>query len=98
MQVRLGDEVRWINIRGAAVDVVFVDNLKDRLSCQDGFIRGGMKGMFSENASNPSVTTIQPGGSASLCFVSPGKYTYNARMEAMVPGGEKTLIGSILVE
>lgn len=99
MQVRLGDEVRWINSRSEPINIVFVDNLKDRLSCQDGFITGGwFKGMFSENATVPRITTLQPNNHASLCFASSGTYTYNTRMDSVVPGGEKNLKGSIVVE
>lgn len=99
LQVHLGDEIRWINTRGANITVVFVDDLLDRLSCQKGFITGGFfKGLFSDNATVARITTIQPNEYASLCFATPGAYTYNARMDSTLPGSEKNLKGSIFVE
>lgn len=99
LHVHLGDEVRWINTRGADIKLVFVDDLKDRLSCQDGFVTGGwFKGLFSENVTVARITTVQPNQHASLCFATPGAYTYNARMESSVPGSEKNVRGSVLVE
>lgn len=98
MQVHPGDEVRWVNIRNAPINVVFVDSLKDRLSCQSGFITGGVKGMFSETAPKANTTSIAPNESASLCFMTPGTYVYNARMESTVPGGEKDLRGRVVVQ
>jgi hypothetical protein len=44
------------------------------------------------------ITTIQPNEYASLCFATPGAYTYNARMDSTLPGSEKNLKGSIFVE
>lgn len=97
LEVRRGDEIRWINSRSAPIDIVFVDSLKDRISCQNGFVTGGLTGMFSEDATKASVTTIEPDNYASLCFASPGTYTYNARMKAVVPGSEKNLTGTVSV-
>jgi len=96
--VRTGDEVRWINTRSAPVKIVFVDPIKDRVSCQKGFQHGGLKGLFSDDASAIEVTTIEPNQYASLCFSAPGSYTYNARMEANTAGGEANLAGKIFVE
>ena len=99
MRVRPGDEVRWVNARSEPINIVFVDELKDRLSCQNGFVTGGsIKGMFSENAPIARITTLQPNDHASLCFASAGTYTYNTRMDAVVAGGEKNLRGNIVVE
>lgn len=99
LHVHLGDEVRWINTRGGDIKLVFVDDLKDRLSCQDGFVTGGwFKGLFSENATVARITTVQPNEHVSLCFATPGAYTYNARMESSVPGSEKNVKGKVVVE
>ncbi len=98
LEVHLGDEVRWINSRSAPIDVAFVDDIKDRLSCQNGFVTGGFfKGIFSENAPVARITTIQPNEYASLCFAAAGEYMYNTRMQSVTPGGEKNFRGNVLV-
>ena len=51
LQVSQGDEIRWINMRNGSVKVVFIDTLKDRVSCQNNF--GGTTGMFSSNVNRP---------------------------------------------
>lgn len=98
LEVKRGDEVRWINSRGESVDIVFVDSLQGRLSCENGFFNGGVTGMLSKNATNTNVTTIGPDKYASLCFTTPGTYVYNARMEASVPGSETNLKGTVSVK
>ncbi|MGH7233387.1 MAG: hypothetical protein ACREJU_18805 [Nitrospiraceae bacterium] len=94
LEVRPGDEVRWVNGRGSPIKIVFIDDLKDRISCENGFVNG----MFSWAARNLNVTTVKANHYASLCFLSPGRYRYTARMEAPVPGGEKNESGSVLVD
>jgi len=98
LDVRVGDEVRWINTRSAPVRIVFVDPMKERVSCQEGFQFGGLRGLFSDEASIVGETTIEPNQHASLCFGSPGSYTYNSRMVATAAGGETTATGKIWVD
>ncbi|MGQ0812631.1 MAG: hypothetical protein ACT4OO_15600 [Nitrospiraceae bacterium] len=98
LEVRVGDEIRWINTRSAPVKIVFVDPMKDRVSCQDGFQFSGFTGMFSDEASNVGETTIEPNEHASLCISSPGSYTYNSRMVATAAGGETNSTGKIWVD
>lgn len=85
IQVRPGDEVRWINVRNAPGKIVFTDPLTDKVSCQNKF-------------AGKDSTTVNPNDYASLCFATPGTYAYVARMEAPVPGGESILSGTIKVE
>jgi plastocyanin len=98
LQVRVGDEVRWVNARNASVKVVFVHPLRDKVSCQNRFITTGLRGMFSSDSNEISTTTIDSNEYASLCFSSPAVYTYNIRMESPAPGGEMNTTGRILVE
>ena len=98
LQVRVGDEVRWVNARNGSVKVVFVNPLRDKVSCQNQFIMTSLKGIFSADASGINTTTIDANKYASLCFSSPGAYTYNIRMESPAPGGEMNTSGRILVE
>ena len=82
IQVRPGDEVRWVNVRNAPGKIVFTDSLTNKVSCQNKF-------------AGKDSTTVSPNEYASLCFATPGTYTYVARMEATVPGGESILSGTI---
>ena len=88
LQVRVGDEVRWVNARNAPVRIVFIDSLQDKVACQKEF------------ALKARTTSSKIGANdySSLCFMLAGSYTYNARMESPVPGGEINTIGRIYVE
>lgn len=78
-----GDEVRWINGRNDSLKIEFVNSLAGNLSCANHF--------------TGSTTTISSNGSASLCFSSAGSYTYTARMDSSISGGEKNLRGLVIV-
>jgi len=78
--VEIGDEVRWINHRSGVVQIDFLGNELDRVSCARGFTN--WIGTKKESA------TIKANQSASLCFSQAGAVSYNVRMEAMVPGGK----------
>jgi plastocyanin len=93
IQVHIGDEVRWVNARSAPVKIVFIDPLKENVSCQNGFVTG----RFSREARATSITTIDANQFASLCFSAPGLYRYTARMESPLPGGEKNEPGTVRV-
>jgi hypothetical protein len=97
VEARVGNEVSWINTRSAPVRIVF-DPMGDRVSCQKGFKFGGLQGMLSAAAREIGETTIAPNQYASLCFLLPGSYTYNARMVATVAGGEINAIGTVRIE
>jgi plastocyanin len=88
LEVRVGDEVRWINSRNAPVRIVFVDTLQDKILCEKDF---KLRSMTTQ-------ATIRPNDYASLCFMMAGSYIYNARMQSPVPGGEINTVGRILVE
>lgn len=84
----IGDEVRFVNHRTAAVKVVFLEGDLDKVSCQHGF---RSMGVMREAAK------IAPGDAASVCFNKPGFYNYTVRMTESVPGGETIRSGSIQV-
>ena len=98
LEVRPGDEVRWVNGRNGAVKITFIELTEDRVSCQKNFKSGWFKAMFSKEAGRIDTATVNGNDYISLCFAAPGMYTYNARMEAMVPGGEAHDSGKIIVE
>jgi plastocyanin len=94
LRVQPGDEVRWINGRSTSVTVEFLSGALDSVSCEKGFsIRGfgNLRGRLQES------TTIEPNGSASLCFENLGTISYNARMESAVAGGQQIEQGTIRV-
>ena len=84
----LGDEVRFVNHRTAAVQVIFLEGDLDKVSCQRGF---RSLGVMQESAK------IAPGDAASVCFNKSGFYSYTVRMSENVPGGETIHSGRIMV-
>jgi plastocyanin len=96
LQVKQGDEIRWINMRTGAVRVVFLDTLRDRVSCANKF--GGSSKMFASPAQREFETKIDSNEVASLCLSKPGTYTYTTRMESTSPGGEKVETAMVRVE
>lgn len=94
LQVRPGDEVRWINARSTSVTVEFLSGALDSISCERGFSTrrlGNITGTLQES------TTIEPNASANLCFENIGTINYNARMESAVAGGQQIERGVIRV-
>ncbi len=84
----IGDEVRFVNHRTAAIKVIFLEGDLDKVSCQRGFRSMGMM---------RDAAKIAPGDAASICFNKPGFYSYTVRMTESVPGGESIRSGSIQV-
>jgi plastocyanin len=84
IEVKPGDEVRWINTLNASGRLVFTEKLRDRVSCQ-------------KNFSGVDSAQLDANDSVSLCFSSPGTYKYIARMDSPLPGGEKNLSGMVRV-
>ncbi len=84
----IGDEVRFVNHRTAAIQVIFLEGDLDKVSCQRGF---RSLGVMREAAK------VAPGDAASVCFNKPGFYSYTIRMTENVQGGETIRSGSIQV-
>ena len=84
IDVKPGDEVRWIKTLNASGRIVFTEKLRDRVSCQ-------------KNFSGVDSAKLDANDSVSLCFSSPGTYKYIARMDSPLPGGEKNLSGMVRV-
>lgn len=85
---QVGDEIRWVNHRSMPARVDFPGVVED-VSCERGF--RNVLGLRQESA------TVQSNESVSLCFAKSGFYTYNARMDAAVPGGKLIEQGTIRV-
>ena len=92
-----GDEVRWINISKAPVDVSVVQTREELISCQKGFASTNLGYLFGTSEyENIVVATVLPNEFASLCFAIPGKYVYTVRRHPTAPSNKIT--GSIIVE
>lgn len=88
LTAQVGDEIRWVNHRSMPARVDFPGVVED-VSCERGF-----RNFFSLRQES---ATVRPNESVSLCFAKSGFYTYNARMDAAVPGGKLIEQGSIRV-
>lgn len=80
LNVRVGDEVRWVNHRSSPIQLEFLEGALQNVVCARG---------FSDRLGRPQEEgTIRPNESVSLCFGTVGEVTYNARMETAVAGGQ----------
>lgn len=89
IDVRIGDEVRWVNHRTLPVQIDFIDKNLDGVSCHRGFTN--WIGMKTESS------TVGPSKSVSVCFSKTGVIPYNVRMESALPGGKQIVKGEIRV-
>lgn len=89
LQVKVGDEVRWVNRRSTEVKLEFLEGSLDKVVCQSGF--------SSLLRRQQESTTIKPNQSASLCFGRADTVRYNARLDSPVAGGQLIESGSIYV-
>lgn len=95
--VKRGDEIRWINLSKAPVDVSVVQTREELISCQKGFASTNLGYLFGTSEyENIVMATVQPNESASLCFAISGKYAYTVRMHPT--GSANKVTGSIIVE
>lgn len=95
IDVRPGDEVRFINARSSPIKIEFIDRLsKEGIACENGFVGS----RFTSEGRDLNMTTIKPNKYASLCFTMPGRYRYTARMTAPVAGGERNETGFVFVD
>jgi plastocyanin len=94
-----GDEVRWINMGNAPVDVSVVQTQEELISCQKGFASTNLGYVFGTSEyENIVMAKVRPNESASLCFALPGKYVYTLRKDPSVTGSLDKTTGSITIE
>ena len=94
-----GDEVRWINMSNAPVDVSVVQTREELISCQKGFASTNLGYLFGTSEyENIVMATVRPNESASLCFAIPGKYVYTVRKDPSTTGSLDKRTGSITIE
>ena len=94
VQVQSGDEIRWINERSSPVTIEFLEGALGDVSCERGFSTRTFRNVMGQRR---EVATIEPLGSASLCFTTSGTVSYNARMESPIAGGQVINAGTIIV-
>ena len=91
------DEIKWINLSKAPVDVSVVQTREELISCQKGFASTNLGYLFGTSEyENIVMATVQSNESASLCFAISGKYAYTVRMHPT--GTANKVTGSIIVE
>lgn len=84
-----GDEVRWVNKRGAPVRVILIDPVSDKqVSCKSNF------GGWMTSSDTAQLATNE---TASICFRDAGTFRYTVRMESSRTAGELNVPGVIKV-
>lgn len=96
--VKRGDEIYWLNATTTTVDLWFVESLDGIISCQRNFASPGWGYLFGGlDREALVVATIPPEGTASLCFSTPGTYTYQVRLKD-IPEGKAKMDGSVTIK
>lgn len=89
LDVHVGDEVRWRNLRSAPVRISLLNQLSGSgVSCQTGFSRFG---------SLDDTATIPPNAYVSLCFARTGSIQYNVWLTLEDPLRSMTSTAKIIV-
>ncbi len=89
LDVRVGDEVRWRNLRNEPVKISLLSHLSSAgISCQTGFSRFGML---------DDTATIPPNAYVSLCFARAGSIQYNVWLKPADPFGSMTPTAKVVV-
>ena len=89
LEVHIGDEVRWPNLRRAPVRVSLLSQLSGSgVSCRTGFSRFG---------SLDDTATIPPNSYASLCFARTGSIQYTVWLNLEDPLRSMTPTAKIVV-
>jgi plastocyanin len=94
-----GDEVRWINTTRAAVDLSLDKSLDGIISCQKGFLSKGWGYLFG--GSKPDflvIAKLHGHDHVSLCFSTPGTYTYTVQRDMAPMGAATRLAGTVTIE
>lgn len=89
LNVHVGDEVRWQNLRNEPVRISLLSQLsRSGVSCQTG---------FSHFGSLDDTTTIPPNAYVSLCFSRTGSIQYNVWLKLEEPLRSMTPTAKIIV-
>ncbi|MEQ1794716.1 MAG: hypothetical protein ABL970_11040 [Nitrospira sp.] len=89
LDVHIGDEVRWQNLRNEPVKVSLLNQLSGSgVTCQTGFSRWG---------SLDDTATIPPNAYVSLCFARAGSIHYNVWLKLEDPMRSMTPTAKVVV-
>lgn len=89
LNVHIGDEVRWQNLRSEPVRISLLSHLSGAgVSCQTGFSRFG---------SLDDTATIPPNAYVSLCFARTGSIQYNVWLRLEDPLRSMTPTAKIVI-
>lgn len=89
LDVRVGDEVRWQNLRTEPVTISLLSPLaRSGVSCQTGFSRFGTL---------DDTATIPPKGYVSLCFARAGSIQYNVWLNLEDPLRSMTPTAKVVI-
>lgn len=89
LDVHIGDEVRWQNLRSEPVRISLLSHLSGSgVSCQTGFSRFG---------SLDDTATIPPNAYVSLCFARAGSIQYNVWLKPEDPFRSMTPTAKIVI-
>lgn len=94
-----GDEVRWVNTTSDAVDIAMDKSLDGVVSCQKGFLSKGWGYLFE--GSEPDfliIAKLHSHDHVSLCFSTPGTYTYAVQRAMAATGHATRLAGTVTIE
>ena len=70
-QANQGDTIAWLNMGPGPVTIKFITNIG--LAC------AAPTNFYADIFGNYETSAIPPGGTASICFILPGEYTYEVR-------------------
>src|SRR5512140_2238351 len=91
-----GDEVRWVNTTSAPVHVAFDKSLDGTISCQKGFQSEGWGYLFEGAAPDFLVIArLHSQDHVSVCFSTPGTYTYTVQRDIAATGHATRLAGTV---
>jgi plastocyanin len=94
-----GDEVRWVNTTGAPMDLFFAKSLDGIVSCQKGFRSEGWGYLFGGSEPDFLITArLHSHDYASLCFSTPGTYTYDVQGDKAPKGNAIRRAGTVTIE
>jgi len=94
-----GDEIRWVNTTGTPADISFDQSLDGIVSCEKGFASAGWGYLFG--SSEPDflvIARLHGRGYVSLCFSTPGTYTYDLRTDKTATGKATRIGGAVRIE
>jgi plastocyanin len=93
VSVKPGDEIRWINKRQGAAEVIFLSPVMDMLSCERNF-----GSLIKQTNRQQYAASLNPNDSASVCFTGAADVAYVIRAPSQTePSGDMNLQGKIHV-